>query len=131
MLLVPYKQRIITFAPNTAAFETPSVAGEAIGFFNEVCIKSPERESPPPMRNAARFLGRIILCIIRFAATSLLPNKPKKQRSIDMFVGVIKKERQKRRMLTPSKIKRVLKTFFLLVSNGDGISLLCISIVVV
>ena len=60
----PAKAMIERFAPKTAAFETPRVEGEAIGFERSVCIMRPDTESPAPAIRAARILGILIFHII-------------------------------------------------------------------
>ena len=45
------------FAPNTAALETPSVEGEAIGLFRSVCMMRPDTERPAPAMIAAKTRG--------------------------------------------------------------------------
>ena len=62
------------FAPNTAALDTPSVAGEAIGLPSTVCMISPDTDNPAPAITAASSRGRRMCCMIRTAALSPLPN---------------------------------------------------------
>jgi hypothetical protein len=52
------------FAPKTAAFDTPRVEGEAIGFERSVCIMRPDTESPAPAIKAASIRGSLIFQII-------------------------------------------------------------------
>ena len=52
-------------APNTAALDTPSVEGEAMGLFRLVCMMRPETESPAPARMAASTRGMRMFHMIR------------------------------------------------------------------
>ncbi len=117
----------MTFAPKTAALEMPNVAGEAIGFFKEVCITRPERASPPPIIKAATFRGSIIFCMILIEARSPCPNKPLKHRENDIFVGVMKKERKNRRIVIPKSKSKAKSPFFFSSLDVIGISLLLIN----
>ena len=45
------------FAPKTAALDTPSVEGEALGLFRFVCMISPDTDRPAPAIRAASTLG--------------------------------------------------------------------------
>ena len=56
------------FAPNTAALETPSVEGEAIGLFRSVCMMRPDTDSPAPAMIAARTRGIRMFQMMRTCA---------------------------------------------------------------
>lgn len=68
-----------TFAPRTAAFETPKVDGDALGLSRQVCLIKPERAKEIPQIVPARTLGRRIFCLIRIAVDSPFPKRPKKE----------------------------------------------------
>ena len=51
---------IATFAPKTAALETPNVDGEAITLLLIVCMMTPDIDKATPMRTAAMILGKRI-----------------------------------------------------------------------
>ena len=53
------------FAPNTAALDTPSVEGDAMGLLRSVCMMRPEIESPAPAMIAASTRGIRMFQIMR------------------------------------------------------------------
>ena len=68
----PANAIIERLAPNTAAFDTPSVDGLAMLLFRFVCIIRPETASPAPAISAARTLGSLMFHIILLFAAVLL-----------------------------------------------------------
>jgi len=67
----PAKAIIERLAPNTAAFDTPSVDGLAMLLFRFVCIIRPETASPAPAISAARTRGSLMFHIILLFAAVL------------------------------------------------------------
>lgn len=74
----PEKRMMETFAPNTAALETPKVPGEAMMLPKTVWRMSPEIDNPAPAIKAAKASGRRIRWTIRTEEDSPTPNKAKK-----------------------------------------------------
>ena len=72
------------FAPNTAALDTPSVEGEAIGLFRSVCITRPDTDRPAPAMMAASTRGMRIFQMIRTCAILPFFKSAAKQSEIDM-----------------------------------------------
>ena len=56
------------FAPNTAALDTPSVEGDAMGLFKSVCITRPDTDKPAPAIMAASTRGIRMFHMIRTCA---------------------------------------------------------------
>ena len=56
------------FAPNTAALDTPSVDGEAMGLFRSVSMMRPATESPAPAMIAASTRGMRMFQMMRTCA---------------------------------------------------------------
>ena len=71
-------------APNTAALDTPSVAGEAMGLPSTVCMTSPAADSPAPAMTAASRRGRRMYRIMRTAAVSPCPSSASTHERTDM-----------------------------------------------
>ena len=71
-------------APNTAALDTPSVAGEAMGLPSTVCMTSPAADSPAPAMTAASRRGRRMYRMMRTAAVSPCPSSASTHERTDM-----------------------------------------------
>ena len=70
-------------APNTAALDTPSVAGEAMGLPSTVCITSPAVDSPAPAIMAASSRGSRMYRMMRTAAVSPRPSSASRHSPTD------------------------------------------------
>lgn len=73
----PLSMMMATLAPRTDAFDTPSVIGDAIGLFKQVCMIRPDIDRPIPHKTAARTLGRRIFCMMRMLILSPFEKSPK------------------------------------------------------
>ena len=87
----PENEIIERFAPNTAAFETPRVDGDAIGLLRLVCIISPDTESPAPAIIAASMRGMRILRTMRTFAAVPFPKSAERQSAALIFDEPAKK----------------------------------------
>ena len=81
----PANPMIERLAPKTAAFETPSVDGDAMTLPRQVCIMRPATASPAPATTAAMTRGRRIFWIIILLAYVLLPAIASKQSFTDIL----------------------------------------------
>ena len=81
----PEKAIIERFAPNTAALETPSVEGDAMGLLRFVCITRPDAESPAPAITAARTRGMRMFQMMRLLAELPFLTSAAKASPRDMF----------------------------------------------
>ena len=107
----PLSMMIATLAPRTDAFDTPSVAGEAIGLLRQVCMIRPDIDRPIPHKTAARILGSLIFCMMRILIVSPLPNRPKKA-SLNFIDEDPKNKEKKARSIVKTKIDiRRMRTF--------------------
>ena len=84
-----------TLAPNTAAFDTPKVLGEAIMFPKTVCMMRPESDNPAPAIKAAKASGSRIFVTIRIALSVPTPNNAKNESPKDKELLPSIKQRKK------------------------------------
>ena len=80
----PAKATMDRLAPNTAALDTPSVAGEAMGLPSTVCMTSPAADSPAPAMTAASRRGKRMYRMMRTAAVSPCPSSASTHERTDM-----------------------------------------------
>ena len=101
------------FAPKTAAFETPRVEGEAIGFDRVLCIMRPDTESPAPAIRAASILGILIFQIILIAVGSPVPARAERVSEALMSEEPEKSARKAESMTAETRIMIAIIFFFL------------------
>ena len=110
----PAKAIIDKFAPNTAAFETPKVEGDAITFPNVVCIINPLTAKPAPAIKAARILGTLIFHIIFILVALPCLNKAIKL-SLILILELPTNKQTKVIAITKAKITKIVIIFAFLV----------------
>ena len=103
-----------TFAPNTAALDTPKVLGEAMMFPKTVCMMSPDTDSPAPAIKAAKASGRRIFCTMRIEDSFPTPNKARKDSPIPIFELPRSRQSKKERQNKAAKQSRMIHLFLLL-----------------
>ena len=111
------------FAPNTAALDTPSVEGEAMGLFRSVCITRPATDSPAPATIAARTRGMRMFQMMRTCAAL-----PRFNSAATQSAAVMRDEptnRQTKASTTTAKASRqIAAVLFFLFFNRSVLSLM-------
>ena len=112
---------IDTFAPNTAAFDTPSVEGDAIALLRSVCIMRPDTDSPAPAISSARMRGMRMFRMMRSCAAVPRPNSAAKLSAMRMFDEPTSRHATQSAMSTAISTANATAVFFFAVA----VSILC------
>ena len=109
----PAKAMMDRLAPNTAAWDTPSVEGEAMALPSEVCMRRPDTDRPAPAMSAASNRGMRMPQMIRAAVPPVRPSRA--SRHADTVMPEEPTMRQPKAASTTAQARRISTAVFLCV----------------